>query len=101
MRALFRFVAYLILAGGVVMAVVDAIRSIANSKVEWTQLRQALALVAPENGFSEGGFMAMLLAAARDTVTGIALSAPVSALAAVLFVLIYALAARKRPQRHF
>lgn len=92
MRALFRLIAYLVLAGGVITAVVDATRSVALSTPAFTQLRDLVAMVAPEAG---------LLGAARESVTGMALSVPVAALAAALFVLIYGLASRGSAPRHF
>jgi ABC-type uncharacterized transport system permease subunit len=84
-RSFLRFTAYLILAAGVIIAVVDATRMLTVPGAPWTDLRPLVALLAPDWAG---------LAADRESVTGMILSTPLAALAGALFVLIYGFAAR-------
>jgi hypothetical protein len=92
MRLLLRLLAYLILAGGVIVAVVDATRSVALSALSYTTLGDAAAGLAPASP---------LAAADRESVTGLVMAAPLAAVAALLFIALYALAGRGRRPRHF
>jgi hypothetical protein len=95
-RPLLTLISYLILAAGMIVAVVDATRSVALGALDLTDLRDGLAPLGAESGMVAGW-----LAADRESVTAIVLSVPVAALAAALFVIIYGLATRKRAPRHF
>lgn len=95
-RFLFRLAAMLVLAAGVVMAVVDATRSIAADEVRLTSLQEAWAATAP-------GLLETAQASVNNTalpVAGEALAAglalPAIAVLALLALLLYAIG-RKRP----
>jgi hypothetical protein len=103
---LFRVLSWLILAGGVVLAVVDATRSVAANSLQLTGLGKVFETYWPAltgrlltvkdhlAGKSLGGWP---LANVIDFIN----SVPVSLLAAGLFLLIYGLASRNRETRHF
>jgi hypothetical protein len=104
--ALFRIVSWLILAYGVIIAVVDATRSVAANSLQLTSLGETLETYWP--------VMAENFASWRVTLAGKSIGSwslsnvidylnaiPVALLAAGLFLLIYGLASRKRAPRHF
>jgi hypothetical protein len=92
MRFLLRLAAYLILAAGVIVAVVDATRSVALSALSTTTLADALRRLDPASPLAD---------AAPGSITAYVMAAPVAALAAIAFVVLYMLASRGRTPRHF
>jgi hypothetical protein len=105
-RALLRLFGWFVLAGGVIVAIADATRSVAANRLELTGLGEVLEAYAPS--------WAAWLSSTKDSLLDVTISnwplsnvidlinaIPVALLAAVLFVLIYALGSRKRETRHF
>lgn len=103
---LFRLISWLILACGVIVAIVDATRSVAANDLQLTSLGQTLETYLPS--------AAAWLAAVKTSLAGIIISnwslsnvidyvnaIPLALLAAALFLLIYGLASRNRAPRHF
>jgi hypothetical protein len=103
---LFRLISWLILTGGVIVAIVDATRSVAANTLQLTGLGETLEAYMPS--------AAAWLAAAKTGLAGAKISnwplsnvidminaIPLALLAAGLFLLIYALASRNRATRHF
>ena len=103
---IFRAFAWFILAGGVIIAIVVATRSVAAQQLQLTRVGETLATYMPR--------LADRLAKAKlDLITektndgplanviDLFNSIPVALLAAVLFLLIYALASRNKEMRRF
>ena len=103
---LFRLISYVILAGGLIVAVVDATRSVAANALQWTDLGTSLQLYVPS--------WAEKLNAAKTQLTGTQIlgwplansidvinQIPLALLAAALFLLIYSVASRNCAPRHF
>jgi hypothetical protein len=103
---LFRLFGYILLAGGVIVAIVDATRSVAANALQFTSLGETLQAYAPG--------MANWLIGAKESLNGAEISnwplsnvidyinaVPVAPLAAGLFLLIYGVASRNRAPRHF
>ena len=104
--AVFRIFGWLILAGGVIIAITDATRSVAGKSLQPTGLGETLdayfpamaqKLAAWQTGLAGASIGGWPLANVIDIVKAI----PVALLAAGLFLLIYTLASRKRETRHF
>jgi hypothetical protein len=103
---LFRIFSWLILAGGVIVAIVDATRSVAANSLRLTSLGETLENYAPAIAvwmeakravWETTNISTWPLSNVIDFVNAI----PVTLLAAALFLLIYALASRNRETRHF
>jgi hypothetical protein len=103
---LFRLISWFVLAGGVIIAIVDATRSVAANSLQLTRLDETLAAYVP----SVAGWLETTKSDLSDTqIAGWPLSnvidyvnaIPVALLAAGLFLLIYGLASRNRAPRHF
>lgn len=103
---LFRLISWFVLAGGVIVAVVDATRSVTANSLQWTTLGETLGVNMPS--------VALWLEAMRASLAGFNISGwsfsnvidylnaiPLALLAAGLFLLIYGVASRKRAPRHF
>ncbi len=104
--SLFRIFSYVILAGGLLIAIVDAIRSVALGSMQMTSLGKTLETYVP----SMAAWLATVEKSLADTqisswplsnVIIYITSIPVALLAAGLFLLIYEVASRKRTPRHF
>jgi hypothetical protein len=103
---LFRLFSWLILAGGVIVAVVDATRSVAAGTAQLTPLGAvletylptwALWLEAKKADLANTKISQWAVSNVIDYLNAI----PVALLAAVLFLLIYGAASRNRGARHF
>ena len=103
---LFRLIGWLILAGGVIVAIVDATRSVAANSLQLTGLGETVETYMPS--------LAAWLEAAKTRLADYNISnwplsnvidyvnaVPLALLAAALFLLIYGLASRSRAPRHF
>jgi H+/gluconate symporter-like permease len=104
--ALFRIFSWLILAGGMIIAIVDATRSVASNALQLTSLGETLETYAPSIAIwleAKRAVWETTSASTRPLVNVIDFvnAIPVALLAAVLFVIIYALASRNREKRHF
>lgn len=103
---LFRIISWLILAIGMIVAIVDATRSVAANSVQLTGLGTALETYLPSMA---EWFVAIRTSLEGKTIGGWPLgnvidlinSIPLALLAAGLFILIYGLASRNREKRHF
>jgi hypothetical protein len=91
LKPILRFAAYLVLAAGVLLAVVDATRSVALGALTMSRLGDLI----------DHPGAAVEMAAPQDNVIALLLQTPLAPLAALLFVAIYALASRRRAPRHF
>lgn len=103
---IFRALAWFILAGGVIIAVVDATRSVAAKQLELTRVGETIAAYMPK--LAEKLAKAKLDLITEKTNDGplanvidFLNSIPVALLAAVLFLLIYALASRNSDTRYY
>ena len=103
---LFRLFSYFILAGGIIVGIVDATRSVAANSLQLTSLGSTLESYVPSLAEWLAGAKAGL--AAQDVagwspanVIDYVNAIPLAPLAAVLFLIIYSLASRNRAPRHF
>ena len=103
---LFRLISYVILAGGLIVAIVDATRSVAANALEWTDLGSTLQIYLPswaekletaKTQLSGSQIFGWSPAGIIDVIKQI----PLALLAAVVFLIIYSLASRNRAPRHF
>ena len=103
---LLRAISWIILAGGVIIAVVDATRSVASGRLQLTDIGVMLETYVPawaeklddaRMALAGSQIGSWQLSGAIDYLSAI----PVALLAAGLFLLMYGLASRKRDQPHF
>ena len=103
---LFRIISWLILAGGVIVAIVDATRSVAAKSLQLSGLGETFEFYWPTMAEK---LQAWQLGLAEKSIGGSSLvnvieyvkTIPITLLAACLFLLIYSLASRNRETRHF
>ena len=103
---LLRLLSWLILAGGVIVGIVDATRSVAANSLQLTHLGGMLEVYVPSVAVWIEGHRAGLEASkisnwSPANVIDYVNSIPVTLLAAGLFLLIYTFASRNRETRHF
>ena len=100
MRLIIRLIAYCILAAGVIVAVVDATRSVAAGAATYTTLADALTAAGHDAGTTGEAvtqWLEQTLPAdqSREIVSR-ALAIPAAALAAAAFLILYVAGARRR-----
>ncbi|MGL4406028.1 MAG: hypothetical protein ACRCT6_09730 [Notoacmeibacter sp.] len=103
---LFRLFGWLVLAGGVIVAIVDATKSVAANSLQLTRLGETLQFYSPTwagslAAIQENLVNMKILNWPLSNVIDYLNAIPVALLAAGLFLLIYGLASRNQTARHF